>query len=372
MACNSCFKAFSIFRQEKGCPNCGFSYCSKCLNYKMFVKKLNEERKVCLKCSRLSINKPDKAHVIPTDAYNRNALSKDNMSTSKQNDNVETNRIDEEIKERLKKLKQPALSNIEVSNKDIAERLQKLKEDSVTSNDVKLHPSLATAGSSSVTVLDVKKKKSEQEEVNDLLVELEEKSKIDTKYNKDFENKLSEIEIRLQKLRSSNTNADIVGQTLKRNIPDNELTAPSQILGKAIKTEQEELNDLLKQLEEESKIEDLYNNDFVTKLNDLEKRLNNLKKSQSSTDEEVQKLKNNPVDEETVIREIIEKIQTDVNNKDTEELSTDLNNELPFCEICNEDAKVRCRGCNYLFCIRCFNEHKDEDCNEYEIYNAPK
>ncbi|KPJ21689.1 Zinc finger FYVE domain-containing protein 19, partial [Papilio machaon] len=140
----------------------------------------------------------------------------------------------------------------------------------------------------------------------------------------------------------------------------------------AVKTEQEELNDLLKELEEESKIETQYNNDFVTKLNDLEKRLNNLKKSQPSTDEEVQKFTSNPVDEQTVIREIIEKIQTDVNNKDTEELSPDLNNELPFCEICNEDAKVRCRGCNYLFCIRCFNEHKDEDCNEYEIYNAPK
>ncbi|XP_013170605.1 PREDICTED: GRIP and coiled-coil domain-containing protein 2-like [Papilio xuthus] len=371
MACNSCFKAFSIFRQEKGCPNCGFSFCSKCLNYKMFVKKLNEERKVCLKCSRLSMNKPDKARVIPTDAYNRNALSKDNTSTSKQNDNVETNRIDEEIKERLNKLKQTASSNTEVSNKDIAERLQKLKEDSVSSNDVKLHPSLTTAGGSSVTVLNVKKKRSEQEEVNDLLVELEEKSKIDTKYSKDFENKLSEIEMRLQKLRSSNTNTDIVEQTLKRNIPDNEQTAPSQILGKPIKTEQEELNDLLKELEEESKIEAQYCDDFVMKLNDLEKRLNNLKKTQPSTDEDVQKLKNNN-DEQTVLRQILEKIQMDVSNKDTEGISPDLNDELPFCEICNEDAKVRCKGCKYLFCIRCFIEHKDEDCNEYEIYNAPK
>lgn len=84
-----------------------------------------------------------------------NALSKDNSSTSKQN-NVETNSIDEEIKERLKKLKQSASSNIEVSNKDIAERLQKLKQDSVSSNDVKLNPSLASASGSSVTVLDAK------------------------------------------------------------------------------------------------------------------------------------------------------------------------------------------------------------------------
>lgn len=61
-------------------------------------------------------------------------------------------------------------------------------------------------------------------------MELEAKSKIDTKYNEDLDNKLSEIEMRLQKLRSSNTNTDI-GQTLKNNVPDNEQT-PSQILGK--------------------------------------------------------------------------------------------------------------------------------------------
>lgn len=56
------------------------------------------------------------------------------------------------------------------------------------------------------------------------------------------------------------------------------------------------------------------------------------------------------------------------------ELCTSKHDELPFCEICNEDARMRCLGCRYLFCKRCFLEHKDDDdgCNRYESYEAPK
>lgn len=57
---------------------------------------------------------------------------------------------------------------------------------------------------------------------------------------------------------------------------------------------------------------------------------------------------------------------------DPDELSPSTNDELPFCEICNEDASLRCLGCRYLFCKRCFMEHKDDDdgCNRYEPYKA--
>lgn len=59
---------------------------------------------------------------------------------------------------------------------------------------------------------------------------------------------------------------------------------------------------------------------------------------------------------------------------DPDELPPATNDELPFCEICNEDATLRCLGCRYLFCKRCYIEHKDDDdgCNRYEPYKAPR
>uniref|UniRef100_A0A182YAQ1 Uncharacterized protein n=1 Tax=Anopheles stephensi TaxID=30069 RepID=A0A182YAQ1_ANOST len=47
--------------------------------------------------------------------------------------------------------------------------------------------------------------------------------------------------------------------------------------------------------------------------------------------------------------------------------SGDLGEELPWCTICNEDAVLRCRGCdNDLYCRGCYKEfHYDEDPNEH-------
>lgn len=50
--------------------------------------------------------------------------------------------------------------------------------------------------------------------------------------------------------------------------------------------------------------------------------------------------------------------------------------ELPWCELCNEDAQLRCLGCDRdLYCRRCWKEtHKDQELKQHRIenYKAPK
>ncbi len=50
--CNSCASRFSLFKKEKGCKNCGYSFCKDCLaSKKVPVPRLkNEKHEVCKKC----------------------------------------------------------------------------------------------------------------------------------------------------------------------------------------------------------------------------------------------------------------------------------------------------------------------------------
>ncbi|CAK1583723.1 unnamed protein product [Parnassius mnemosyne] len=292
MACNSCSRAFSLLRPEKGCPSCGFSYCSKCLNNKKFLAKVNAEKKVCAKCSR------NEAKIIePPDVF-YSRIAKINESQSDCKDNTFVNTSEQEIFNRLEKLKQDNKEKAK-SDKEILERLQNLKGPMPSTSDAEIYSRLAKVkGIPNIVtkepVLSPPDLRTEQEQADDLLKQYMEQVKIDSKYKDGFEDTINNIETRLHKLRGTSTTSISV---------------------------------------------------------------------EKSSDSE---------DEETIIKKIIEKVKTDASLED--EISPDTNDELPFCEICNEDASVRCLGCKYLFCMRCFNEHKDDDdgCDKYEIFSPPK
>ncbi|XP_052744023.1 abscission/NoCut checkpoint regulator isoform X2 [Bicyclus anynana] len=300
MACNTCAKTFSIFRPEKGCPSCGFSYCSKCLKNKVFLKKFNSEVMVCAKCKQLTnSNEPNEPkNVIPPDAYYKRM----GITESATGDRTSENAVEDEISDRLKKLKEGKQDNVVNTNSNdaIADRLQKLKGDIPSTSDAELRSRLANIKGVPQVTPTILPKKTEQEQIDDLMRQYMEQGTIDKKYEDEFDGLVSDIEGRLQRLKGAKS------------------------------SDQDKVNSQQE------------NND-------------------------------NSEDEEETVKKIVAKVTAEAKLEGNID-SDPVLDELPFCEICNEDAKMRCLGCKYLFCKNCFKEHADSDdgCDKYELYSPPK
>ncbi|CAG9789364.1 unnamed protein product [Diatraea saccharalis] len=297
MACNSCAKPYTLFRKEKGCPSCGFSYCSKCLHHSLFVNKLNSYAKVCAKCSNSTDLNKQKS-LEPPDAYYKR------IGALLNEDGSANNKTDDEIKKRLLKLKVDKSNATEPSENSIEERLQKLKGGQPSTSDAELQARLANL----------------------------------------------------------------------RGVPDKNSQNKPIILTANLRTEQQQADDLLQRYMEQAKIDKKYKDGFDKNIEDIETRIQQLKGATTKEPTEINKADSDSEDEETEIIKLVEKVKAESLLLVDENISPSTNDELPFCEICNEDAKMRCLGCQYLFCKRCFMEHKDDDdgCNKYEPYVPPR
>ncbi|XP_070502857.1 abscission/NoCut checkpoint regulator [Chironomus tepperi] len=162
------------------------------------------------------------------------------------------------------------------------------------------------------------------------------------------------------------------------------------LFSKDSRTEQEKIDDLLKQFVEERDINQQYTTqteESSGSIDDIERRLALLRGQDVSkikaplpdySDETEQEELDRtimqyleeaklPDLEETIESEFMKSIPKPENKKDIE--------ELPFCEICNEDAVIRCLECENIFCHRCFLEfHEEEDYKTHKTkpYQAPK
>ncbi|KAJ2953366.1 hypothetical protein O0L34_g956 [Tuta absoluta] len=305
MSCNTCAKPFTLLRKEKGCPGCGFSYCSKCLDCKLFVPKLNTEAKVCSKCQRSS-NLEKKTVVMPPDAYYKRigVMKSDSMDKPTTSTLPATSETDVEIANRLHKLKEDTMQRL-TAEQEIAQRLQKIKGDTPKTSD-------------------------------------------------------AELLNRLAKLRGA---------------PVSTLQSQPVVIKPDLHSEQEQADDLMKQYLEQVSVDNKYKDEFDGLISDMESRLGKLKGTDAacSSGTNSKPVEVESEDEEETMKKIIEKAKAAAVLVD-DELPSPSDDELPFCEICNEDAMMRCLGCRYLFCKRCFLDHKDDDdgCDRYESYTPKK
>ncbi|XP_061721864.1 abscission/NoCut checkpoint regulator [Cydia pomonella] len=185
-----------------------------------------------------------------------------------------------------------------------------------------------------------------------------------------------EISRRLQNIKGevpTTSDAELLERLAKlRGVPVATLQTKAVLVAPDTRSEQEQADDLLKQYQAKTAIDTKYTDEFNGLVTDMESRLQSLKGNGGPSQTHNVNPEDTPSeDEEDTIKKIIERLKTEALLD--EQLSPTSNDELPFCEICNEDATMRCVGCQYLFCKRCFLDHKDDDdgCDRYEPYTPP-
>lgn len=156
------------------------------------------------------------------------------------------------------------------------------------------------------------------------------------------------------------------------------------------RSEQEKIDDLLKQFVDEKAIdieakpepsqagtiEDIQRRLALLRGQDIETTRQQIEQTEETEEEEAARTMKQYL-EEAKLEEIVldpEEEELIAGIPPAPEGSKNLD-ELPFCEICNEDASLRCLECENLFCVSCFKEfHYEEDYKTHKTkpYQAPK
>lgn len=199
MSCHGCASKFSLFLKESSCPNCKFSFCSKCLKEKVTVNC--KQQKICCNCYK---KLTDHASIVKTPEVEPPALllrrleslenpGKPPITVFKQSNKFSDLRSglskeDQQIIERLEKLKENRNLQEAPSEQEIKRRLAVLKGKDETT-------------CSKVSNLPKESKKSEQEQIEDLLKLCAEETAIDQAYESDFKLSIEDLEKRFQNLK---------------------------------------------------------------------------------------------------------------------------------------------------------------------------
>lgn len=356
MSCHGCANKFSFFSKENDCPNCGFSFCSKCLKLKTAIPKLgNSVCKVCRSCyavltERDKNGKASKEEYCPPDSFLRRLESLENPSRPPitlyrkdqrmQQLKVGLNEVDCEIVERLEKLREERKQQPVPTEEEVVKRLAVLKGEDPTRMASLVGNSKKYVPPDTLT---------SQEKTDNLLQQYFEEHELDSKQP----DAADEIAQRLAKLRGQDTSSGPPCTGEKKVLNE---SAVVDTKGSLDSVSANDVNDLIAQTERGMRRS-------IHQMKDLEKDTKHYLKATKielstqtpteeaeSSDEEVEKTIQKALDEVA----LEEKLEEDSEDSEMEE-------ELPWCIICNENATVRCIDCdNDLYCKSCYTQGHDE------------
>ncbi|XP_042319681.1 abscission/NoCut checkpoint regulator isoform X1 [Sceloporus undulatus] len=402
--CYGCASKFSVFKKQCGCRNCGRLFCSGCLGFSAIVPRCgNAQQKVCKQCHGELTGGPSKSNSAkwsPPQNYKKRiaafdakqnqpqGLQKGLVKSQSQTDSRyrDLSKEDRVLAERLERLKKETRPKSIPSQAEIESRLAALKddparpipsaqemEDRLAALQGRTPPSTAAQ-----SVHQFSNTRTQTEQSQDLLNQMAEEVAID----KNGGSGVTPQEVRTQTLNDLNRTDSTAG------IMDLD---PKQL--------EEEKNRLLAEAASELREE----NTRAEKILEVAKRLATLKgQDPDSVTLDDYKLPNSDeeMEEEEAIQRVLKQLTEEAAldeasgfnispDQSTQPLtiqqkpakktaqakvptvaklpilpakaSDSDEEELPWCCICNEDAVLRCHGCDDdLYCQRCFRESHDE------------
>ncbi|KAK4010191.1 abscission/NoCut checkpoint regulator [Daphnia magna] len=355
MSCHGCARTFGFLTKEYGCEKCGFAYCSKCL-----VKKM------CKSCSAM------KPIVAPTPPLvSQEKLEK--LVNPIQNPIIPIPPV--VLEERLEKLENPNRNPIVVYTEDT--RMTNLKR-GLSVEDQQLVDRLSKLKHE---IREMKQDIPSQSEIEERLAKLK---GIDPEVYR----KPPAI---LVKPKTNNVDdaTALINQIKEEVAIDRQFDVPSEI--PVFQSDEHSTEDDVETLlQNEAKAIDIDARlalEGLKKDKEIQERLKKLRLDKDTKKEKVNDDKSSNEAEDSgdedkeaamVIERVLEEERLELED---EGISADDDratgeDELPWCDLCNEDAQLRCLGCDGdLYCRRCWVEtHGDHELKRHrtENYVAPK
>ncbi|KDR17531.1 abscission/NoCut checkpoint regulator [Zootermopsis nevadensis] len=352
MSCLGCSSKFTFFNKDVGCPNCGFSYCSKCLKLQIAVPKFgNSVCKVCKSCYGTLIEgnenpKSFKGEYCPPESFLRRLESLENPSRPPitlyrkdqhmQKLKLGLSEVDCKIAERLEKLREDRKQQPVPTEEEVARRLAKLKgEDPAT---------VASLHGNRMSYIPPDTRTS-QEKADSLVKQFSEEYELDSRQP----DAVDEISQRLARLRGQDTSSGQTSAGDKQSGSEVVDTEESQDFMEA-----DDVNAFLVQMQKEMKGHEMKKLDKDTQhcLKAIKTKLS----AQTPTEE----AENLDEEVEETIQKALHEVALEEELEDDSE-GIEEEEELVWCVICDKNPKIRCLDCDGdVYCKSCYTKVHNE------------
>lgn len=387
-----------MLTREYACSNCGFGFCSNCVKFRAVVPgKGKDPQKVCGSCQD-KLKHPEKVkqqvYAMP-EALQRRLDAQQNSGggppviINKENRKMSSLRRglsadDQKIADRLEKLQKERREKAAVpTDSDITARLSKLKgeQDPMSSSNQE------NIGTPFYKPPD---KRSDVDKTKDLL----ESAMAEVKIDSTILTPEQDIANRLAKLRGQDPNQVVasfpsarlpdpslfISQSSQNEMMDMDLDEVAKLINTVGRDVEEEAKQSIIDLQKDKAIQEQLSKLRVSKSKPSLQLEDGEKSDGSGEDEdeivEVERITKQLLEEQLLEERLEFPPSVPEHKKQAKSTGPDdyEPEELPWCVICNDDASIRCRGCDDdLYCRSCFKEfHDGEDSREHKPVSFSK